>query len=242
VRSSRLRKQLVEALEDWDSLPVIKSYFVQSCLRALEPASVDFQDRWKAAYGRRDRAALLQMIHEPEILRLQPAVIERMVFRLGAIEHGGIGEENVEEQLLRVGQERHPSELGLNFQLGENLLARKPPRAAEAVGYLRAALALTTSDDLRRCFVYHALGVALYLNGDREEGLRAYGAAVRIEPNFAQSSSGLWGVLSEREDVDGLYRLAQVAVQIHPTIARFHYNLGYVLQRKGDPKGAILAY
>jgi tetratricopeptide (TPR) repeat protein len=242
VRSSRLRKQLVEALEEWESLPVAKSYFVQSCLRTLEPASVDLQDRWKAARGSRNRAALLQMIHEPEIVRLQPAVIERMVFQLGAIEHGGIGEEDVEEQLLRVGQERYPGDLGLNLQLGNNLLTRKPPRAAEAVGYLRAALALITADDRMRCNVYHALGAALYLNGDREEAFRAYGAAIRIDPNLAQYSGGLYGVLYQRDDVDGLYRLAQVAVQIHPRIARFHYNLGYFLQRKGDSKGAIHAY
>jgi serine/threonine protein kinase/tetratricopeptide (TPR) repeat protein len=245
VRSSRLRNQLVDALEEWESLGATEraTGWIRYCLKAVEPASADFQYRWRGARSGRDRAALLQMIHEPEIAKLQPAVVERMVVNIGATEKGRIGVEDVEEQLLRMVQERHPCELGLNFHLGINLLCRKPPRAAEAVEYLRAALALTTADDQVRCRAYHALAAALYLKGDREEGLRAFQAAVRIEPGLAHMGGwSLFGTLFDLQDQDGLCRLWQAAVQVHPRNASFQYSLGWALGKNGDPKGSIQAY
>src|SRR5262249_1589220 len=137
-----------------------------------------------------------------------------------------LGELALAEQLLRAGQERFPDDFWLNHDLGIALVQRKPPDANQAVGFLRAALALRP----RNPGVYLNLGGALRDQGDVEGAIRCFHAALALDPKYVEAHGHLGSVLYARKDLDGAIRSFQVALDINPNFAGAHNYLGMALK------------
>src|SRR5262249_13030461 len=156
---------------------------------------------------------------------------------LGGALHA-VGEIGLTVEFLHRAQGEHPNDLWLNCHLGAFLLYLKPPRAAEGVGYLRAALALRP-DSLG---VLLLLGIALRDQGQPPGGIRAFEKAIAVKPNFATAHYHLGNVLQRQDDLPGAIAAFEKAIALKPDIAEAHDKLGSVLQRQGKLPGAIAAF
>ena len=232
VRHSRVREALLSALEDWWRVTpdAAEQQQLAAVLQAAEPAPDAFRMRWEAAARRRDGATLTRMAGEPGVQKLPATAVVYLARDLG-----GVKEYAAQERLLRAAQQRHRSNFWLNHELGMLLLVRKPPRPEEAVAYLTAALALRTDSP----GVYLNLGKALHDKKDLEGAIRAYQAALRIDPNYAMAHSNLGLALNDKKDLEGAIRECRAAITIDPGSAMAHSNLGLALRDQKDLEGAI---
>jgi tetratricopeptide (TPR) repeat protein/serine/threonine protein kinase len=268
VRASRLREALLAALHDWARVTREEGarQRLEAVLQAVEPPDA-FRTRWQAAARRGDKAALVQLAAEPQVQQLPAADIVHLGQKLAEVKEWAAA-----ERLLRAAQERKPADFWLNHNLGMVLDAQGPLRAEEAVGYLRAALALRSDSP----GVYLNLGRALSTKEDLDSAMRCYQAALQIDPNYAMAHTNLGFELYQKGDEDGAIRCWQAAIRIDPNHglahlmlggalgnkgrldeaiaelqkglgfmradAEGHYNLGWVLQRQGKLDDAIAAF
>src|SRR5262249_10566978 len=111
-------------------------------LDAADRADADEQRKWLRALVARapnaEEAGRLSELAKPETAAgLPPATLE-----LPRLVLAGQGRAAEAEAALRAGLRRQPADAWLNHGLGALLLAKAPPRAAEAVRYLLVARAL----------------------------------------------------------------------------------------------------
>jgi tetratricopeptide (TPR) repeat protein len=234
VRSSRLREAILAALEDWCRSAGDEAE--RRRLLAVLHAAVTpdaFQNRWWAAVGRREGAALVKLARGPQVQHLPPTVLVNLARDLRNLKEWAAA-----EQLLRAAQERKPGDFWINHDLGMVLLGQKPARAEEAVGYLRVALALRSDSP----GVYLNLGEALRTKGDLDGAIHCYQAALRIDANYADAHADLGLALYAKKDVNAAIPEYRIAIQIDSKVANYHSNLGDALTDKGDIEGAIREY
>jgi serine/threonine protein kinase/Flp pilus assembly protein TadD len=105
----------------------------------------------------------------------------------------------------------------------------------EAIGYLRAALALRSDSP----GVYHNLGSALLSKGDLEEAIGCYEAALLLEPNYAGVHQSLAIALDMNKDPEGAIREYRTALRMDPKLFVSHNNLGYHLYVKQQREEAL---
>jgi tetratricopeptide (TPR) repeat protein len=240
VQNSRLRDALLAALCDWRRSSRDKAERKQlgSLLAALEPGASGLAARWLAALRRQDRAALLELARD-EGQRLPAATIQTVASELLRLK-----ERAAAERLLRAGQERFPGDFGLNYDLG--LLLRRPgPTRAEAVGCLRAALALRSDNPV----VYAQLGAALMETGDLEGAIRCHRAALGIDPHLALAHGGLGEALRAKGAVKealAAYReclgVLREVLRRKPDNFDALFNLALTSSRTGAVDESIAAY
>jgi tetratricopeptide (TPR) repeat protein/serine/threonine protein kinase len=235
VRGSRLREALLAALEDWARLTRDAAERCQlvKVLQAVESAPDTFRARWLKAVRRPDTAALVKLAGEPQALRLPATAVANLANDLRQAK-----ELAAAERLLRAGQERFPDNFWLNHNLGILLREQGPARAEEAIGYLRAALALRRDSP----GAYFNLAFALKEKGDTKGAVRCYRAALAIDPNFALAHNNLAIALHDAKDLEGAIRCLRTAIRLDPKLATAYDNLGKALREKGDLGGAIRCF
>src|SRR5262249_30827042 len=151
-----------------------------------------------------------------------------------------------------------PNDFWLNANLAAGLGYHGSPRAAERVGYLRAALVLRPDSPA----VHLNLGLALTDQGDLPGARAAFQKAIDLKPDYALAHHNKGNILHDQGDFPGAiaaYEKAIAALQkalaayqealaadqkaIDPTpdLALAHTNLGKVLHDQGDFPGAIAA-
>jgi serine/threonine protein kinase/tetratricopeptide (TPR) repeat protein len=231
VRGSRLRDALLAALDDWwQATPDEREgQRLGALLEAVVPPD-GFWARWRAAGRRRDAAELANLSTEVAVENLPATAVCSLALDLYYAKQGPAA-----ERLLRRAQQRKPNDFWLNHDLGRLLLEQGGPRLTEAVGYLRAALALRSDSP----GVYFNLGNALRATGDLEGAVGCYEAALGLDPNYAAAHLHLGDTLVLKKDPDRAIREYEAAVHIDPTLASAHNNLGYLLYVKHDLEGAI---
>jgi tetratricopeptide (TPR) repeat protein len=193
----------------------------------------DWRRQFREATLNEDAEKLKALARQEEALDQAPGVLDWLGVALWA---AGPDEEAVES--LRQAQQRHPGDFWLNYDLGV-ILDREPHprRPAEAVGYLRAAVALRPVPA-----AHTALGVALHDTGDLDGAIDEHRRAIQLDPKYAMAHSNLGNALKAKGDLDGAIAEYRQAIQLDPKYARGHYNLGLALQAKGDLDGAIAEY
>jgi superkiller protein 3 len=234
VRGRRLKEALLSALADWEGVTddeeerqrVAKVYQLAVPADSLRPQLL-------AAVRARDGAELEKLAKKPAFQDLPASTLVILANKLTAGKEWAAA-----ERLLRAGLERKPGDFWLNHDLGKVLLEQGPSRAEEAIGYLRAALALRSDSP----GVYFNLGYALAQKGDQDGAIRCFQAALRIAPNYAMAHNGIGVALEEKGDLDGAILCYQAAVQIDPSCALVHYNLGAALYVKGRRDEAVAAW
>jgi tetratricopeptide (TPR) repeat protein len=231
VRGSRLRNALLAALGDWSrvSQDEDERHRVEAVWQLANPPDA-FRARWGAAVNRRDNAELVKLANDPAAQSVPPATLVNMARNLTSAKELAAG-----ERLLRGGQERNPGDFWLNHELGMVLVNQGRARADEAVGYLRAALALRSDSP----GVYLNLGLALETKGDTDDAIRCYRTALQIDPNYAAAHNNLGNALRAKKDLDGAIQEYRAAIHINPNYYGAHNNLGSARGQKGDWEGAI---
>ncbi len=268
IRGSRLREALLTALEDWWRWPQgeRERRQLEQVLQAVDPADVS-RARWREAVRRRDGAALVKMAAE---LATQP--LRTTVACSRATDLSSLKEWTAAERLLKAAQTHHPGDFWLNFGLGNAIYEQGPARAQEAVGYLRAALALRGDSapallnlgtalgaagkveegivscrraialEPKRAGAHNNLGVLLLFAGQEDEAIACFRRAIAIDANSASAHGNLGHTLHGKGKVEEAIACFRLAIDINPNDARFHRLLGDALRAKGDVDGRIACY
>jgi tetratricopeptide (TPR) repeat protein len=234
VGESRIREALLAALEDWRRITPDKEERrqLEVLLRAAEPVD-GFRVRWWDAARRQDVEALVRLTGELSLEQLTPTRAVELALDLQQVKAW-----DAAERLLRAAQERNPGDFWVNHDLGRVILyAQYRTRANEAVGFLRAALALRSDSAV----VHHNLGIALQILSDYKAAAQEYQAALRIDPNYAEAHMYLGYALRGQGDLPGAsrefdeaIREFQERIRMAPNDAWAHYSLGEVLWEKRD--------
>jgi serine/threonine protein kinase/tetratricopeptide (TPR) repeat protein len=221
IRTSAIRVQLVAALDEWAYIKDRLRAGSGDALRAVAGLADD--DRWRGQLRDpqvlKDRAALERLAAEEGVLLQPPA---NLVLLAGALSHAKGWAAAV--ALLRRAQQRYPADFHVNYELAF-LLTGAPGMQAEAVGFLRAALALRPDNTA----VYNNLGIALYYQGKHAEAEAAYRKALELNAQNVRAYINLGNVLGDQRQFPQAEAAYQKAIELQPGNALAYTNLGATL-------------
>lgn len=100
-------------------------------------------------------------------------------------------------------------------------------------------LTVATRLDPRHAEAHATLGMAYYFKGNLGAAIPTFQTALRLAPERIDAAHGLGLALYEQGDIDGAVTAFRAAAQLNPIS---NYNLGNVLEQKGDKAGASEAY
>jgi tetratricopeptide (TPR) repeat protein len=139
-------------------------------------------------------------------------------------------------RILRDGQQAHPADFWLYFELGYLLSARKD--YAGALRYYSSAVSLRPDSSMTR----NNLGDALYNQGRRDQAITEYRLAIALDPKNAVAQGNLGEVLHDQGKVEEAIAEFRKAIEIDPNHAWAHTHLGSSLYDQGKPDEAIACY
>jgi serine/threonine protein kinase/Flp pilus assembly protein TadD len=232
IRRSAIRDQLVAALDDW---AVVNA---DARLRArllgiarLSDPDPRWRDRVRDPSVWEDRRALERLaaeIQEASEAEQPPQLLMTLARLLNDVRGSPA-------PLLRAVQGRRPEDFWLNYTLGALLLY---DRSSEAVGFLRAALALRPRDVL----VTYRVGFALDLAGQPLEALPIHRRAIALDPNNPLGHQGLGVALHSLGKLEEAAASFRRALALDPDLPHGHHSLGNALRSLGRPDDAVSAY
>jgi serine/threonine protein kinase/Flp pilus assembly protein TadD len=139
IKSSAIKEHLIAGLDAWavGSLGTKEKWLrqINAVERLADPDP--WRVRLRDAIAREDWQALPVLARDKECARQPAATLLHLGLALYATHSHTAG-----LVALRDAQIQHPEDFWTNYYLGDYLLREKPPQASEAVGFLRAALAL----------------------------------------------------------------------------------------------------
>lgn len=125
------------------------------------------------------------------------------------------------------------SRLEERLKQGETLISQG--RWDEAITELTAVVKL----DATRADAQAILGTAYYFKGNATAAAPAFRTALQLDPARVDAAHGLGLALHDIRDLDGALAAFRTASQLNPIA---NYNLGNILEKKGDKAGAFDAY
>ncbi|QJW98606.1 hypothetical protein FTUN_6201 [Frigoriglobus tundricola] len=145
--------------------------------------------------------------------------------------------------VFRAVRDRDPGNARLQSSYGDFMRSlwnetREPRAFAEALGGLRAAIALRPNDS----HTFYDLGRLLSQDGDRAGAAAAYRAALARNPRLSFARINLAVALKDLGDLNGAIATLRETVRRDPQFAVAHYYLGLRLEETGDPDGAAAEY
>lgn len=118
------------------------------------------------------------------------------------------------------------------------LLAQAATLLREGDAVAARSLLLEAPEDAQRDFL---LGACAHALGEIPEALRAFSDVLRRHPGHAQAAcalGSLWAGLGRTADAEALFR----QTLSHTDDAQLQFNLGVVVESRGDTTGALAAY
>ncbi len=243
-RPALVRQRLVAALDRWVELAADPQLGITEphldWLRAVFVAA-EPQDGWtrqfQAAREEKDvakrRQALEKLAAEADLGQQSPLSTTRLAWSLRNVQA-----EASALRLLRRTQQQYPGDLWANHELGQALRYAQPPKYAEAVCYLTAAVALRPESAAIRI----SLGEALLDKGDVDEAIACFRQAIKLDPKHALAPFSLGYALMRKGEVDEAIDCYRQAIKLNPKLAMAHNNLGNALLRKGKLDEAIARF
>lgn len=233
LAQSAVRDILLAGLHDWMRLASTGDQGRLSAI--LENAD---NDSWRHAFR---TAALANDV--PSLKELstrsgavsQPPVLQ--FWLASALQSAGVV--NEAQALLRYGQQQHPEDFWLNFQLGMVLTFGKEKAInslerpeQDAVGYFRAAVAIRPASAI----AHNYLGVSLGRTRQLDSALMEFRTACKLDPTYAVPHSNLGLALSYKGDVEGAVTEYRQAIKLDSSYALAHNNLANLLSTCKDPQ------
>lgn len=229
IKTSGAHREMVAALDDWAVCTSDKDRqaWCLEVARQADPDPTGWRNRVRDLKSWHDQAVLAELAKSVPADETTPFLVA-----LGErLQNVGADPTNF---LKRV-QGKHPGDFWANFRLG-TALARKEPK--DAVGYLRAALALRPE----AVVVCNNLALALKATGKLDEAIDCYERAIQIDPRYAPAHSNLGVALKANKQPEKALECYLRAVEIDPSFAPAHNNLGNALKGRGDLAKAIEHY
>jgi Flp pilus assembly protein TadD len=235
IRTRSISMQLVAALDHWASLQRLMKD--QEWKHLLAVAGAADTDDWRIglriAWERGDDKTLNDLLDSAEVDKLLPTTIQSIrAFSLP--EHKKVSMERA-AALLRRAQQRQPADFWINHDLAMLLHHAQPPQLEEAIGYLRAAVALRPQTP----GVHYNLGVVLTDKGQLDAAVAEFREAIRLRIDFAEAHCNLGNALCDMRQLDEAIAEYREAIRFRNDFAEAHSNLGIVLSRKGQLDEAI---
>ena len=225
IRASVVVEELVPALDSWARStrnPADRDKLL-TVARLADDDALRQQIRDAVANG--DNAVLLRLARDPQIEE-QSAVTQEL-----------LGESVSEVDLaaaadfLCMAQQRYPTDLRIIYLFGRVLLDMKPPRAEEASGLFRAALALRP----RSPTLHLSLGLSLQQQKKLAAAIAEYRTALRLDPDFALAHNNLGHLFSQdQHDYQSALGEFREAVRCWPDFAAAQHNLGWAYVHLGQ--------
>jgi serine/threonine-protein kinase len=226
LTASSIRDTLLMALYDWaQSVPAEDTPRREAILAVAASADLDpWRRQLRDLLVRPDRPALERLARQPAALVQPPATL---VLLVKTLRRDNAPQAAVD--LLRKAQERYPADFWINHNLGLALLDTRPPRVEEAVGYLRAALAVRPQSSL----AHGNLGYLLGRLGRLTEAEAEYRRVIALQPRNALAYNNLGGnLMNQRRFAEAEVVLKQAAA-LETTNALIHVNLGEIQRLQG---------
>jgi len=180
-----------------------------------------WRHRLREATCRPDGEAILEALAVDHGASSQPPSYQVLL----ALKLAGVGKVEAAERLLRQAQQGHPADANINLTLGSLLRLKGPLDSGEALGFLRAAVALLP----RSPAANNNLGSALNSQGKSAEAEIAFRKAIALKPNHHRALCNLGYLLQQQRrfiDAEAAYR---EAISAKPDYAEAHNGLGAVL-------------
>jgi tetratricopeptide (TPR) repeat protein len=139
-------------------------------------------------------------------------------------------------QVLRDGQQAHPADFWLNYDLGWVLWERKD--------YAESARSFTAAVSLRpdSAFAHDSLGSALWAQRKLAEAVAQYRRAIELAPKYDSAHSNLGNALRDQGKLEEAVAECRTAIELDPKSALAHGNLGLALHDQGKLDEAIAEY
>jgi len=250
VRASAVRERLVQALDSWVYLKR-DANIKEGADLLREAAQLADPNKWRIGLRKLsasdDRKGLEKLAEQNDVLEQPPQALAGLGLALLQAR-----DKAVAVKTLRDGQQRHPSDFGINVLLAAVLDRGTPSEREEAIGFHRAALAIRP----RNPRLHDALGNLLFMQGKPDEAAVEYQLAFKLDPKYADAHNNLGNVLAMQgkldeaqgkpdeaqgkpDEAEAEYRLA---IKLDPNYAIAHYNFGVLLDDQDKLDEAAVEY
>jgi serine/threonine protein kinase/Tfp pilus assembly protein PilF len=230
IRASEIRSQLIRGLDDWayftDRIPGANG----QPLRDIAQLADD--DAWRIRLRElrltKDRRELERLAEEKEAIAQPQHSVARLVDILYELNAG-----DAAIHLGRKAQQLNPGDFWLNLDLAHYLLKdhlMTPTTAADAVGFIRAALAVKADSP----GVHLYLARALDRRGKRSEAEAARRKALELNPNRSATHVAIGHGLIDQKKWPEAEAAFRRAITLRPDNASAHNGLGLALSVRGN--------
>jgi serine/threonine-protein kinase len=190
-------------------------------------------DEWRVRFrdpaASRDRQALERLVASMEAAA---PPLTTMIQLARSLDYARAPEKAVE--VLYAAQQRYPADFWVNYELALLLTWRvKPARLEEALGFLRAALAVHPE----HVPLYSLLGDLLRQTNHLDQAIAAYRQLLDLQPDVYHTAYLYLGeALEKKRSWHEAITVYQQYIHLHPNVSETHYRLGrtYRLMRQWD--------
>jgi eukaryotic-like serine/threonine-protein kinase len=220
VWGSAVRAEIVAALDDWASVTQdsARRAWLLEVARRADPDPL--RDRLRRPELWQDASSLKRIVRELRGEELSPQLLTALV-RVSRHTPGEL------VPLLTAAQARFPQDFWLTLELAWALDAAQ--QSDEALGYLRAALALRPDAPL----VHNNLGAILDRKGRLDDAISHYEQTLRLDPRYTLAHINLGRALRAKGHPEEALRHCEQALLLDPKSAMAHYALALALRDKG---------
>ena len=229
VRSSAVRAEIVDALDDWASITrdPHRREWLFDIARQVDPDPernlVRQPELWDGPGG------AAQPIPKLQADKISPQMATALARLMQARGLDAIAP-------LAAVQSRIPQDFWLNFELG-NVLFRTH-RQDEALAYGRVALALRPQSGV----AHSALGAVLLEMGRVDEAIDQCREALDIDPTYGEAQFNLGAALLSKGKLDEAISHLREAIAINPKFSDAYVSLGVALQSMNRLDEAVNAF
>jgi tetratricopeptide (TPR) repeat protein len=212
IAASAIARDLVAALVDWGNW--VRRAVDRDNLWAVARLAEDDPARQEIlqALSRRDWHELARLSKAPTVLDQSP----RTVAPLGEMmARAGRADLPAAVDFLQRAQRRYPADFWINTELAHLCRDTRPTRLDEAIGYLRAAVAIDPESPGARL----NLAAVLENKGDRDGAIAEYRKAIELKTDYALPRLSLAGALQNqgrRDEAMAEYRELLDLLDAHP--------------------------
>jgi tetratricopeptide (TPR) repeat protein len=231
MRTSPIKEQLVAALDDWarvaftlNAKDLAEGILTMTRQVAPDPA---WGDRLRRVEVWLDQESLAKLVAEAPAAGLSP----QLQTLVGSV----VQDARLRESWLRKAQAEHPYDYWLNHDLAVALQDTNP---TEAVGFLRAAIAIRPRDGA----AYNELGYCSLVQNKLDEAIAAYRKATENDPEHSWARHNLANILQAHNKLDEAIAAYRKALEVDPDFAGAHLRLGHALVKQQKLDEAVSCY
>jgi serine/threonine protein kinase/Flp pilus assembly protein TadD len=229
VRESTAAAEIAAALDDW----AVRRLFgpgptdprwkrLLQIARAADPDA--WRGRMRRAMERKDAQTLTDLVKAKQTSSLPPQTLYVLAQFLW-----GLKQMRPAEVLLRQALRRYPGDFWLNVTVAKLLTDWEPPRAAEAIRFQQAAVALRPESPFCRV----NLGLILHRSGRVDEAIAQYHEAIRLKKDSPQAYFNLGYALQTKKKWNEAIAAYRKAIELKPDFAGYYYNLACLFEDHG---------